>query len=249
MCPDRPARSVGVGRVDAYALATGTNRIRVRLSGMIVNAEVLSLTFQRADLPGGSYTFTYETRIGSDKSLQGLCANLNAAINNDTILKAIGISAYPYGLPPNTLEIQQRDTWAGEGLTLGWHSTGAISAAFGEGGARGTLIYSYLLDGWVWRPGGMLQSVPFEYMVELCNAIGAGCWFNWPINTNAQFITDVTNYFRLNLRPDVKFGTEVGNEMWNFGQLPFGKAMERGFCLGFSTGGNNPNYSFTALRD
>jgi hypothetical protein len=94
----------------------------------------------------------------------------------------------------------------------------------------------------------MLQSIPFEYMVELCNATGAGCWINWPINTNAQFITDVTNYFRDYLWPDVKFGTEVGNEMWNFGQLPYGRAMERGFGLGFSPGSNNPNYSFTALR-
>ncbi len=191
---------------------------------------------------------TYEVRIGTDKSLQVLCANLNTAINNDATLKAAGISSFPHGLPPNTLDIQQNDTWAGEGLTLSWHSTGAVSAAFGEGGATGTFIYSYLLDGWIWRPGGMLQSVPLEYMVELCNAVGAGCWFNWPINTNAQFITDVTNYFRNNLRSDLKFGTEVGNEMWNFGQSPWGRAMAKGFCLGFATGSNNPNYSFTAAR-
>jgi hypothetical protein len=244
----QPGTFCRVGRLDAYALSPGTNRIRTRVSGMMANAEVLSLTFQRADLPSGAHTLTHEIRIGADKSLQGLCANLTAAINNDATLKVAGISSFPYGLPPNTLEIQQSDTWAGEGLTLSWHSTGTVSAAFGEGGATGTFIYSHLLDGWVWRPGGMLQSVPLEYMVELCNAIGAGCWFNWPINTNAQFITDVTNYFRLNLRPDVRFGTEVGNEMWNFGQLPFGRAMERGFSLGFSTGSNNPNYSFTALR-
>jgi hypothetical protein len=243
-----PGTFCRIGRVDPYNFAAGTNRIRMRLSGVLSNAEVLSLTFRRADLSNSAYTLTYEVRIGTDKSLQVLCANLNTAINNDATLKAAGISSFPYGLPPNTLDIQQSDTWVGEGLTLSWQSTGTVSAAFGEGGATGTFIYSYLLDGWIWRPGGMLQSVPFEYMVELCNAVGAGCWFNWPINTNAQFITDVTNYFRNSLRPDLKFGTEVGNEMWNFGQSPWGRALAMGFCLGFSTGSNNPNYSFTAAR-
>ncbi|ABQ33250.1 hypothetical protein [Bradyrhizobium sp. BTAi1] len=237
-----------IGRLDPYAFAAGQNRIRMRFAGNVSNAEILSLTFNRADLPGGSYTLSYETRIGTDKSLQVLCASLNQAINNDTVLKQAGISAFPFGLPPNTLDIQQADTWAGEGLSLSLRSTGAVSATFGEGGATGTFIYSYLLDGWIWRPGGMLQSIPFEYMVELCNATGAGCWVNWPINTNAQFITDVTNYFRDNLKPNVNFGTEVGNEMWNFGQSPWGRAMAKGFCLGFASGSNNPNYSITALR-
>jgi hypothetical protein len=209
---------------------------------------MISLAFRRADFPGGSYTLTYEARTGTDKSLQVLCANLNTAINNDATLKAAGISSFPHGLPANTLEIQQNDSWAGEGLTPSWSSSGAVAAAFGEGGARGTFIYSYLLDGWIWRPGGMLQSVPYEYMVELCNAVGAGCWFNWPVNTTARFITDVTNYFRLNLRPDLKFGTEVGNEMWNFGQSPWGRARTKGFCLGFSPDSNNANYSFAAAR-
>ena len=94
----------------------------------------------------------------------------------------------------------------------------------------------------------MLQSVPFEYMVELCNAVGASCWFNWPINTRPQYITDVVDFFRKNLRPDLKFGAEVGNEIWNFGQSPWGRAVAKGYCLGFSPGSNNPNYSFTAAR-
>jgi hypothetical protein len=243
-----PGTFCRIGRIDPYNLAAGTNRIRVRLSGTIGIGEVLSLSFNRADLPGGIYTLTYEVKIGTDKSLQVLCAGLNAAVNSDTTLKAAGISSFPHGLPPNTIEIQQSDTWAGDGLTLSWGSTGSVATTFGEGGARGTFIYSYLLDGWIWRAGGMLQSVPFEYMVELCNAVGAGCWFNWPINTRAQFVTDVTNYFRQNLRTDIRFGTEVGNEMWNFGQSPWGRAMAKGFCLGFSKGSNNPNYSFTAAR-
>lgn len=243
-----PGTFCRIGRLDAYGLAPGANRIRMRLAGAIGVGEVLSLTFKRADLSGGSYTLTHKVEVGRDSSLQILCASLNTAINNDTSLKAAGISSFPHGLPANTIEIQQSDSWAGDGLTLSWTTTGSTNAVFGEGGARGTFIYSYLLDGWIWRPGGMLQSVPFEYMAELCNATGAGCWFNWPINTRAQFITDVTNYFRQNLRPDVQFGTEVGNEMWNFGQSPWGRAMAKGFCLGFSKGSNNPNYSFTAAR-
>src|SRR5207244_7206 len=125
------------------------------------------------------------------KSPQALCASLTARINEDAILKTAGISAYPHSLPPNTFNIQQSDTWAGNGLSLSWRSTGSTTATFGGGGAKGTFIFSYLLDGWIWRPGGMLQSVPLEYIAELCNAVGASCWFNWPINTTAQYVTDV----------------------------------------------------------
>jgi len=236
-----------IGRLDAYNLAPEQNMIRVLLGGAIAPNDMLSLTFARADLPDGRYTLDYPVNAAVDKSLQALCASLTAKINNDATLRTAGISAYPHSLPPNTFNIQQADTWAGDGLSLSWRSAG-LTATFGGGGAKGTFIYSYLLDGWIWRPGGMLQSVPLEYMVELCNAVGASCWFNWPINTTAQYVTDVTNYFRLNLRPDLKFGAEVGNEMWNFGQSPWGRALAKGFCLGFSPGSNNPNYSITALR-
>jgi hypothetical protein len=237
-----------IGRIGPYSFAPESNQIRIRLGGTIGAAEILSLTFKRADLPAGVYTLIYEVKLGVDKTLQVLCSSLNTAINNDPTLKAAGISASLSGLPANTINIQQMDSWAADGLMVSLTGTGPVTASFGEGGVKGTFIYSYLLDGWIWRSGGMLQSVPFEYMVELCNAVGAGCWFNWPINTRSQFITDVTSYFRQNLRSDLKFGTEVGNEMWNFGQSPFGRALAKGFCLGFSKGGNNPNYSFTALR-
>ena len=217
-----------IGRLDPYNLAPERNKIRVLLGGTIANNELLSLTFKRADLPSGAYTLGYKVKIGVDKSLQSLCASLTAMIKDDATLKAAGISSFPFSLPANTFDIQQSDTWTGAGLSLSWGSTGSVTATFGGGGAKGTFIYSYLLDGWIWRAGGMLQSVPFEYMAELCNAVGANCWFNWPINTRAEFITDVTNYFRLNLRPGLKFGTEVGNEMWNFGLSPWGRAVAEG---------------------
>ena len=113
-----PGMFCRIGRLDPYNLAPGTNRARMRLSGTMAAGEVLSLTFTRADLPAGAYTLTYEVKIGTDKSLQILCASLNTAINNDATLRAAGISAYPHGLPPNTLDIQQNDTWAGDGLAL-----------------------------------------------------------------------------------------------------------------------------------
>jgi hypothetical protein len=238
-----------IGRLDPYNFAPERNMIRVLLGGWIAPNNVVSLRFTRADLPDGQYTLDYPVNPAIDKSLQALCASLTAQINKDATLRTAGISAYPHSLPPNTFNIQQADSWAGGGLSLSWRSTGLTTAIFGGGGgAKGTFIYSHLLDGWIWRPGGMLQTVPFEYMVELCNAVGANCWFNWPINTRAQYITDVTNYFRVNLRADLKFGTEVGNEMWNFGQSPWGRALAKGFCLGFSPGSNNPNYSFAAAR-
>jgi hypothetical protein len=114
-----------------------------------------------------------------------------------------------------------------------------------------TFIFSVLLGGWVYRYGGLLQCIPHEAIIEYCNRTNTNCWMNWPIATKGQYITDVTNFYAdatTGLKPSLKFGCEVGNEMWNFGQSPWGRAQTLGFCLGFTAGGNNPNYSYTGLR-
>ncbi len=244
---------VEVFRIAPYNMAAETDQIRMLLGGSVRTGHNISITFPRADLPGGAHTVNYTT-LPSDTSLQVLAASLANVIGNgnvgsgDATLQAAGISANPFSLPPNTLNIVQRYTTAGSGLTMSFSSSGGETASFAGTGATGTFIFSYLLDGWIWLADGFYQSLPFEYMVELCNTVGAHCWYNWPVNTRGQFITDVTNFFKTNLRSDLKFGAEVGNEMWNFGQRPWGRALALGFCLGFSPGSNNPNYSFTAAR-
>jgi hypothetical protein len=244
---------VEVFRIAPYNMAAETDQIRMLLGGTVRAGHNISITFTRPDLPGGAHTVNYTT-LPSDTSLQVLAASLSNVIGNgnvgsgDATLQAAGIYANPFSLPPNTLNIVQRDTTAGGGLTMSFSSTGAEMASFAGTGATGTFIFSYLLDGWIWLADGFYQSVPFEYLVELCNTVGANCWYNWPVNTRGQFITDVTNFFKTNLRSDLKFGAEVGNEMWNFGQRPWGRALTLGLCLGFSPGSNNPNYSFTAAR-
>ena len=118
-----------IGRIHPN-LVSKQNKIRVLLGGTIANDDVISLTFTRADLPGGRYTLNYSVNAAVDRSLQALCASLTTKINNDATLLAAGISSYPFSLPANTFDIQQKDTWAGGGLSLSWRSTGLTTAIF-----------------------------------------------------------------------------------------------------------------------
>ena len=115
-------------------------------------------------------------------------------------------------------------------------------------GVNCTFIYNLLADAWIYYGNnGMVQSVPFEAIVDYCNRVGAHCWYNWGVSKSA-FITAVTNFFATNLNTGLKFGTETGNELWNFGANPFHQWQNLGFMLGFANGSDNPVYSYGALR-
>jgi hypothetical protein len=145
------------------------------------------------------------------------------------------------------------DSWTGGGLILSFSKafgSGTETAAIGSaGGYKASFIYNYLLDGWILRgPSGIIQSQPFEAIAEMCNLVGAHCWFNWGTH-KASFVTAVGNFFATNLNSGLKFGTEPGNEIWNFSASgPWGQWTTFGALLNFSPGSNNPNYSYAALR-
>lgn len=122
---------------------------------------------------------------------------------------------------------------------------------FGTGTRTCTFIYNYILDAWLVRIGGLIQSVPFEYYAELANDCNASIYHNWPILSSGRMVTSVTNFFRLNLNPGLRFGTEVGNEMWNFGLEPWAYAVSLGYHLGLGEAAkydNGASYSYTAAR-
>ncbi|WP_154072525.1 beta strand repeat-containing protein [Bradyrhizobium erythrophlei] len=145
--------------------------------------------------------------------------------------------------------------------SLGTITINNNSGVIGDGvttltsGTAATFIYNKILGGWIYKAGGMVVSIPFEAIAELCNQVGAHCWYNWPVYTKAAFITSVTNFFgdaTTGLTSGLRFGTEVGNELWNFSQGPFAKCLYLGFGIGIYTpvAGNSEaqQWSWGALR-
>jgi hypothetical protein len=145
------------------------------------------------------------------------------------------------------------DSWTGGGLSLSFtkvSGSGTETATIGStGNYKASFIYNYLLDGWLLRgASGIIQSQPFEMIAEMCNRVGANCWFNWGTHKGA-FVTAVADFFATNLNAGLKFGTEPGNEIWNFtASGPWGQWVTFGALLNFASGSNNPNYSYAALR-
>lgn len=65
---------------------------------------------------------------------------------------------------------------------------------------------------WYYHDGG----VPLEVMVQLANRAGTDMWFNIPVQATDNYVRQVTQYIRDNLRPDLKLNLEYSNEVWNW---------------------------------
>ncbi|MDX2195500.1 MAG: hypothetical protein NW207_03695, partial [Cytophagales bacterium] len=59
--------------------------------------------------------------------------------------------------------------------------------------------------------------VAYEYMIEFCNVTGKDLWINIPINADDNFVQNLAQLIKNNLRPDKNVYVEWGNEIWNFG--------------------------------
>lgn len=143
------------------------------------------------------------------------------------------------------------DGWTGGGVSMTFakaSGSGTETAIIGSAGVyKATFIYNYLLDGWMlYGRSGLVQSQPYEAIVDVCNRLGVNCWFNWG-NHKGQYITDVTNFFATNLNAGLKFGTEPGNEIWNFSANPFGQYDVFGSLLNLSPGSYGI-FGYAALR-
>lgn len=228
------------------------------LSGSQVTGDVVNVVFTRGDLPGGAYTLPYTVQ-SSDTSMQSVANSIGVAINADATLSAHGIRYYQFGLPANAFGVtqanqgtapnngQQWDAYTGGGLTLSVSKasgTGTYSAVLYASNTPVTLIYNYLMGGFLCFRGGYLNSAPYEYLADLCNRTGCHLWYNWGTNS-ASLVTAITNFFAANLNAGLKFGTETGNEVWNSGANPYGQWIAFGIALGTN---NFPQYSYTSLR-
>jgi hypothetical protein len=242
----------GRGAAPIFDFTTNPNIFRIIAPAASAGLEMV-WTFSASWLNDGTpYVFTYTTVADDTTSVASLNGNLVNALIADRILSAaqirFGNSAQVVAYP--------RTAQAGV-LTIAYASGPAICAMTRivpskfTANETATFIYSQILGGWIYKAGGLIVSVPLESVLELCNQVGSHCWFNWPVHTKSAFITAVTAFFgdmATGLTPGLRFGTEVGNELWNFGQAPFGICQYLGCSMGFTSGGEQPQWSWGALR-
>lgn len=216
--------------------------------------DVMVFTFQASWLTGDTglgtnLTFTYNT-VAGDTTVSALNGHLVTALqansNMATAKIFFGNSGEVCAIPPTAQSGRLSITYtSGPAIcNVGSMNTSTISAS------GGTFIYNYLLDGWIYRSGGMTVSVPFEAIVDMCNRAGAHCWFNWGI-TKGAFVTAVTQFFgdsTTGLTSGLRFGNEPFNEIWNSGANPYPLVNVLGLTLGWSTSSNVSVFSYSALK-
>jgi hypothetical protein len=219
-------------------------------------------TFSASWLKGGTpYVFTYTTTAtgpsGDDrKSITTLNNNIVLALVADGVLTtgkiAFTNSAQVVAFPRTPLAGALTITYtSGPAIcTIVQIDVGAITTeptSFIFNKLLGGFIYQIVFANGVYKGAGIVQSLPFEAMVDLCNQVGAHCWFNWPVYTKGQFITDVTNFFATNLS-NYKFGAEMGNEVWNSAAQLYTRSEAYGCALNIPIGGLGGVYSWQGLR-
>ncbi|MEZ4650848.1 MAG: hypothetical protein R3E97_19105 [Candidatus Eisenbacteria bacterium] len=82
---------------------------------------------------------------------------------------------------------------------------------------------------------GTERGVCVEYMVALCNELGADPWFCMPHLADDDYVTQFATYVRDHLDPELRVYVEHSNEVWNGIFSQAGYAQQRGLELGLST--------------
>jgi hypothetical protein len=222
---------------------------------------VISFTVSASWLNGGTpYDFTYTVQ-SSDTSLSDISTGIyNKAIADIVLGDASGnglgritggiswrnggtvLTAYPRSAQAGRLTIMNTRSIPGLTVNVGSMDIGQFVAQYA------TLRYSKLTDSWEYFREWAF-SIPYEYFTELANAARAGVWYTMPIETTAQYASDVAAYFAQNLTSGLPYAMEVGNEMWNFGLALWGRAVVYGCAMGmYPNSANLPIWSYTGNR-
>ena len=77
-----------------------------------------------------------------------------------------------------------------------------------------------------------LKGVALEYMIEIANTVGANAWFNVPQTATDDYVAQMAQLIRDQLRPDLKAYIEYSNEVWNPSFSANAYAREQGLALG-----------------
>jgi hypothetical protein len=257
------------GTTVTYTAATGLGAITITggfFSDITAGTGLtLSWTFNAGGvswLNGGSnYTFTYTTVAGDVGNIAALNNNVQNAINGNAVLNPVNNSSAIQATNSAELAIypptQMANGTTGATnniLNITYTAGPAIctiirmdpSTLYAGGGIA--LVYNSLLGGFIYTNAALISSIPIEAIVELCNRVGAHCWYNWGI-TKSAWVTAVTNYMATNLSAGLRFGTEVGNELWNPFANPLPQYLGLGGCLGWSvSNGDQSILAYGGLR-
>ena len=79
------------------------------------------------------------------------------------------------------------------------------------------------------------KGVALEYMIEMANTVGANAWFNVPQTATDDYVTQMAQLIRDQLRPDLKAHIEYSNEVWNPSFSANAHAREQGLTLALET--------------
>lgn len=60
------------------------------------------------------------------------------------------------------------------------------------------------------------KGVAYEYMIALCNEVGADMWLNIPHSADARFVNNLAQLVASQLKPGLKVYLEYSNEVWNY---------------------------------
>lgn len=94
--------------------------------------------------------------------------------------------------------------------------------------------------------GGVTGVAP-EYMVALCNRLGADAWVNIPHLADDDYVIQLAQLLRDTLSPDLRIFVEHSNELWGtFQQSDYARAQ--GLALGLSSDPNTAALRWNADR-
>ena len=249
-----PTLAVGGGPAKPiYKYGASRDTIWLTAGAPSPGTDIIQITFSATWLNTGTpVVFSYST-IAGDNNLTTLTQRLQAALAANGTLSGASISFLNssseisvYSRTPLAGALSVSYTSGPAILTVGHFPTGTnISNA-----SRRTFIFNYLMDGWIFYAGAMVTSIPLEAIVELCNRVGAHCWYNWG-TTKGAYVTAVAQFMGdavTGLTSGIKFGGEVANEVWNPAAFPYPVFQTLGQSFNWTFASNNSVYSYTALR-
>jgi hypothetical protein len=116
-----------------------------------------------------------------------------------------------------------------------------------------TFIYNSAVDAVIYNANGTSGTVPLEAQIQLANLVNADYWENYSIYANDDFITQAANLAFTSLNSNLKYITELDNEVWNCGTfIHCGFAVDAGQWLGITPaapgGGSFGPYQALRLR-
>lgn len=97
---------------------------------------------------------------------------------------------------------------------------------------RDTLTQKWESDGTWTAKGTIYPGIPLEYMVELCNQVGADLHLCIPCGVSDACVASIMEYVAKNLKKGLKFRVEYTNEAWNYGYAGYAYCSWMGNNLG-----------------